>query len=59
MRVIPASAGEGRSCMYTVQCTTEGMNLTAPHTDKKRKSNFPDTVYKEIHNGAVAKSYTV
>ncbi len=27
------------------------------YTDKKRKSNFPHTVYKEIQSGAVATSY--
>jgi hypothetical protein len=31
--------------------------LECPDTDKKRKSNFLLLIYKEIQNGAVAKSY--
>jgi hypothetical protein len=31
-------------------------NMWRDHTDKKRKSNFPYSIYKKIQNGAVAKS---
>jgi hypothetical protein len=35
MRVIPASAVVGRSCVYTVQCTTGGMSITAYYSARE------------------------
>ncbi len=43
------------SRILTAQSISVSRCRTAPYTDKKRKSNFPQ--YKEIQNGAVAKSY--
>jgi hypothetical protein len=51
MRVIPASAGEGRSCMYTVQCTTEGMksNSTTCKSPPNYSGREPANIGRNIY----------